>query len=200
MNKASLAILFCITLATGCVSPTAVKTAKPGKQATAPDNNPVVVISTSLGDMEVKLQADKAPISVANFLTYSDAGFFNGTIFHRVIQNFMIQGGGFDEKMQEKITRAPIQNEAANGLLNKRGTLAMARTQQINSATAQFFINLQDNTFLNHGARDFGYAVFGEVISGMDVVDKIAAVPTGTRGQFENVPTTPVLIKSVKRK
>jgi cyclophilin family peptidyl-prolyl cis-trans isomerase len=174
-----------------------------GQQAvpTAPAAvNPVVVLSTSLGDITVELFADKAPITVKNFLEYVDAGFYNGTIFHRVIPDFMIQGGGLTEAMQPKQTRPPIKNEADNGQRNSRGTLAMARTGDINSATAQFFINLKDNTFLDHQVRDFGYAVFGKVTGGMEVVDKIAAVRTGTKGMQQNVPLEPVIIKSVRRK
>lgn len=164
-----------------------------------PASNVTVVMSTSQGDIDIELFADKAPLSVSNFLAYVDAGFFDGTIFHRVIPGFMAQGGGFTEKMQQKSTRAPIQNEATNGLKNDRGTLAMARTSDINSATAQFFINVKNNDFLNHG-RDFGYAVFGRVATGMDIVDKIVSVPTTTVGGFQNVPVTPVVIKSAKRK
>jgi cyclophilin family peptidyl-prolyl cis-trans isomerase len=162
-----------------------------------------VVIETSLGNIEVELNAEKAPISTENFLKYVDRKHYNGTIFHRVISNFMIQGGGMTEKMDEKKSDAPIKNEAANGLKNDRGTLAMARTSVVDSATAQFFINVQDNDFLNHKApnpRDFGYAVFGKVTAGMDVVDKIKAVPTGITGGMENVPKTPVVMKSVRRK
>jgi peptidyl-prolyl cis-trans isomerase A (cyclophilin A) len=172
---------------------------QPTMATNAPVSNVTVVMSTSQGDIDIELFADKAPISVSNFLAYVEAGFFDGTIFHRVIPGFMAQGGGFTEKMQQKPTRAPIANEATNGLKNERGTLAMARTSDINSATAQFFINVKDNDFLNHG-RDFGYAVFGRVSAGMDVVDKIVGVPTTTVGPFQNVPATPVVIKSAKRK
>lgn len=162
-----------------------------------------VVIETSLGNIEVELNAEKAPISTENFLKYVDKKHYDGTIFHRVISNFMIQGGGMTEKMDEKKSDAPIKNEAANGLKNDRGTLAMARTSVVDSATAQFFINVQDNDFLNHKApnpRDFGYAVFGKVTAGMDVVDKIKAVPTGMTGGMQDVPKTPVVMKSVRRK
>lgn len=162
-------------------------------------DNPHVLLETSLGEIEVELQADRAPVSTENFLTYVDSGFYNGTVFHRVIPGFMIQGGGFDADMHQKQPRAPIKNEADNGLHNVRGTLAMARTQAVNSATSQFFINHKDNAFLDHGSRDFGYAVFGKVVKGMDVVDQIAQVPTGNRGMYQNVPRTPVLIKSAKR-
>jgi peptidyl-prolyl cis-trans isomerase A (cyclophilin A) len=172
---------------------------QPTMATNTPASNVTVVMSTSQGDIDIELFADKAPLSVSNFLAYVDAGFFDGTIFHRVIPGFMAQGGGFTEKMQQKATRAPIQNEATNGLKNDRGTLAMARTSDINSATAQFFINVKNNDFLNHG-RDFGYAVFGRVATGMDIVDKIVSVPTTTVGGFQNVPVTPVVIKSAKRK
>lgn len=161
--------------------------------------NPKVTMSTSLGNIEIELFEDKAPISAKNFLQYVDEGFFNGLIFHRVIPNFMIQGGGFDARMNQKKTRAPIQNEAKNGLKNKRGTLAMARTNVVDSATSQFFVNLVDNAFLDNGARDFGYAVFGQVTKGMDVVDKIAAVPTANSGMHQNVPKQPVEIRTAAR-
>lgn len=165
--------------------------------------NPIVVMTTSMGVIEIELYPDKAPVTVNNFLGYVDRGFYNGTIFHRVIGNFMIQGGGFMSGLKEKQTMAPIKNEADNGLSNARGTIAMARTQYINSATSQFFINVVDNKFLdfkNRTANGYGYCVFGRVIRGMDVVDKIKAVPTGTRGYFEDVPAQDVVIISVKRK
>lgn len=160
----------------------------------------VVVMETSMGNVEIELFADKAPVTVSNFLAYVDAGFYNGTVFHRVIPNFMIQGGGFDEALNQKPTKAPIKNEAANGLKNDRGTLSMARTSVVDSATTQFFMNVANNDFLNHGTRDYGYAVFAKVIAGMDVVDKIAAVKTGHRGPMGDVPVQTVLIKSIKRK
>jgi peptidyl-prolyl cis-trans isomerase A (cyclophilin A) len=156
---------------------------------------PVVVLVTSLGDITLELEPEKAPITVENFLAYVDAGFYDGTVFHRVIPNFMIQGGGMTPNLSQKPTRAAIKNEAENGLTNVAGTIAMARTSARDSATAQFFINLKDNDFLNHGVRDFGYAVFGHVTHGMDVVKKIGAVPTGPN----DVPVEPVLIKSAKR-
>lgn len=165
----------------------------------APIANPHVLLTTSLGEIEIELAADKAPISTQNFLAYVESGFYDGTQFHRVIPGFMIQGGGFDADMSEKDTQAPIKNEADNGLRNERGTLAMARTQVVDSATSQFFINHKDNAFLDHGGRDFGYAVFGKVVRGMDVVDKIAQVPTGNRGMHQNVPRQPVLIVSAKK-
>jgi cyclophilin family peptidyl-prolyl cis-trans isomerase len=167
-----------------------------------PASAPVVVIETSMGDITVELFPDKAPKSVANFLKYADDGFFAGTIFHRVIPGFMVQGGGFSAKMQQKPTNAAIVNEARADVKNLRGTLAMARTGQVDSATAQFFISVKDNDFLDHKdetARGFGYAVFGKVVSGMDVVDKIVAVKTGNYGQFENVPVEAVEIKAVRR-
>lgn len=161
---------------------------------------PVVVLETSLGSIEIELDAEKAPISAANFLAYVDSGHYDGTIFHRVIPDFMIQGGGFDPSMSQKPTKAPIENEAKNGLRNRRGTLAMARTNVVDSATSQFFINLKDNDFLDHSGRDYGYAVFGRVTSGMDVVDKIAAVKTANRGGHQNVPVEPVKITKARRK
>lgn len=161
--------------------------------------NPRVLIATSMGEIEVELDAQNAPITVENFLTYVDDGFYEGTQFHRVIPGFMIQGGGFDARMTQKKTRAPIRNEADNGLRNLRGTLAMARTMDPDSATSQFFINHRDNDFLDRNARDAGYAVFGVVLSGMDVVDKIANVPTSSRGMHLDVPRDPVLILSMTR-
>ena len=159
----------------------------------------MVIIETSMGNITIELDAEKAPISVENFLSYVDDGFFDGTIFHRVIPGFMIQGGGMDEKMNQKATKDSIKNEADNGLGNERGTLAMARTQEVDSATSQFFINLTNNDFLNHGSRDFGYAVFGKVTDGMDVIDAIAGVATGNSGFHQNVPLEPVTIISAKR-
>ena len=160
--------------------------------------NPNVVIQTSMGSIQVELFADRAPLSVANFLQYARDGHFAGTVFHRVIPGFMIQGGGFDAALNQKPTRDEIKNEADNGLKNDKGTLAMARTSVVDSATSQFFINLSDNDFLNHGGRDFGYAVFGRVTGGLDVVDAIAATPTGSKGSFaKDCPLTDVLIESV---
>lgn len=159
----------------------------------------MVVFSTTLGDFTIELFEKDAPISVKNFLDYVDAGHFDGTIFHRVIPGFMIQGGGFDAAMKQKSTRPPIKNEADNGLKNTRGTLSMARTSDIHSATSQFFVNVTDNAFLDHGSRDFGYAVFARVTDGMDVVDKIVSVPTGNRSGHQDVPKEPVLVRSAKR-
>lgn len=173
-------------------------------QALAQDagkGNPTVVIKTSKGVIEAVLFRDKAPITVDNFMKYVDSAFYTGTIFHRVISGFMIQGGGFDRYFTKKPTRPPIKNEAANGLKNERGTLAMARTPEVDSATAQFFINLDNNTALNHGVRDYGYAVFGKVTKGMEVVDAIASVQTGPQGPFDaDVPRTAVIIESVRVK
>ena len=157
----------------------------------------MITIKTNHGDIGVELFEEKAPISCENFRQYITDGHYAGTIFHRVIPNFMIQGGGMDENMSSKETRDPIKNEADNGETNVRGTLAMARTNVVDSATSQFFINLRDNDFLNHGGRDFGYAVFGKVSSGMDVVDAIAGVPTGNRGGHQDVPVENVEIIEV---
>ena len=151
-----------------------------------------VKLTTTKGDLRVELDDEKAPLSVANFLSYVNKGFYDGTIFHRVIPNFMIQGGGMLPTLKEKPTHKPIPLESHNGLANLKGTVAMARTNQRDSATAQFFINVQDNPFLDQGD---GYAVFGHVVSGMDVVEKIKQVETATKGPYENVPVTPVLIK-----
>jgi len=153
-----------------------------------------------MGDIVIELDADKAPESVENFLAYVDAGFYDGTVFHRVIPGFMIQCGGMTADMKRKSCREPIRNEAANGLKNVRGSVAMARTSDINSATSQFFVNLADNAFLDHGKRDFGYAVFGRVAEGMDVVDKIAAVETGSVGGHGDVPLKAVVIRSARRR
>ncbi len=157
----------------------------------------MITIKTNYGNIEVELFEEKAPLSCENFRQYAKDGFFANTIFHRVIPNFMIQGGGMDENMVQEPTRDSIKNEADNGETNCRGTLAMARTAEIDSATAQFFINLSDNVFLNHGDRDFGYAVFGKVVEGMDVVDAIGAVPTGNTGGHQDVPVDAVTILEV---
>jgi len=165
--------------------------------------NPVVVLETSMGDITVELYQGSAPKTVANFLEYVKAGFYKDTIFHRVIKGFMIQGGGLDAQMKQKPTRPPIENEATNGEKNLRGTIAMARTADLNSATAQFFINTVNNAFLDHRTetRDgFGYCVFGKVIAGMDVVDKIESSPTGNTGMYRDVPKSPIVIKNVKVK
>jgi cyclophilin family peptidyl-prolyl cis-trans isomerase len=176
-----------------------------GAQPVAPPSpapgNPVAVITTTMGEITVELFKDRAPASVENFVQYATDGFFNGTIFHRVIPGFMIQGGGFTPDLTEKPTRPPIRNEATNGLSNVRGTLAMARTQALRSATSQFFISVSDNrSKLDHrgySPSDFGYAVFGRVLSGIEVADKIAAVKTATSGPHSDVPIEPVLITGV---
>jgi len=171
--------------------------------ATAFAVNPKITIKTSMGVMEAELFEDKAPISVKNFLEYVKKGHYKGLIFHRVINNFMIQGGGFDKDLKEKSVGSPIKNEAANGLRNEVGTLAMARTNEVDSATAQFYINVADNSFLDHRdetSSGFGYAVFGKITSGMPVVNKIKAVKTGTRGPLEDVPLEPVVILDIIKK
>ena len=168
-----------------------------GAAALAAGPQPQVSLKTNLGEIVLELDQEKAPKSVDNFLQYVKSDFYKGTIFHRVIDGFMIQGGGFDAKMTQKPTRAPIQNEAKNGLPNARYSVAMARTGDPNSATAQFFINVNNNNSLNHPNPDgHGYAVFGKVVRGMDVVDKIRGVATGNAGPFQNVPVKPVVIES----
>ena len=189
MSSRSLALLVICGLAATLAAPPA-----------AAQNNPVVVIETSLGAITAELDRRNAPVSVANFLAYADSGFYSGTVFHRVIRGFMIQGGGMTADLQPRQTRAPIRNEATNGLANDRGTLAMARTNVVDSATAQFFINTVDNPGLNNRGTDpgnYGYAVFGRVIDGMDVVDRIEAAATGRRGPFNDVPNTTIEILSV---
>ena len=186
-------ILFMILLLTSTLSFATEKTMS--------DTPTKVKLTTNLGEITIQLNAEKAPVSSANFLTYVSEGFYNGTIFHRVIPDFMAQGGGFDTSFNQKAVHAPIKNEADNGLKNTRGTLAMARTNDPNSATAQFFINLKDNTFLNHtgkNASGWGYAVFGEVIEGMDVVDAMAKQPTGNRGGHQDVPKTDIIIEKTE--
>ena len=161
--------------------------------------NPMVELKTSQGDIVVEVFADKAPKSADNFIQYVKDGFYNGTVFHRVIDGFMVQGGGFDADMKQKSTRAPIENEARNGLRNERGTLAMARTSDPHSASAQFFINLAPNAFLDYPSRDgWGYAVFGKVLKGMEVVDKIAKLPTANRGFHQNVPVEAIVVESAR--
>ena len=178
------------------------------QQAESTDPNPfekelpTVALHTSLGDIKVELYEDQAPVTVKNFLNYARQGYYDGTIFHRVIPGFMIQGGGFDAELTKQPTEAPIKNEADNGLSNERGTVAMARTSDPDSATAQFFINAVDNPALDHrgkqSGRTWGYAVFGRVIEGMEVVDEIRFVPTEARGPHQNVPIEPVLIERVE--
>lgn len=164
---------------------------------TSMSTSPRVKMSTNQGDFIISLNAEKAPKTVANFLAYVKDGFFDGTIFHRVIDGFMIQGGGFEPGMKQKPTKAPVENEANNGLKNNKYTLAMARTSDPHSATAQFFINVANNDFLNHTAptaQGWGYAVFGEVVEGQDVIDKMKGVPTGNSGFHQNVPTNDLVI------
>ena len=159
-----------------------------------------ILMTTTVGPMTLELDADNAPKTVENFLSYVSGGFYDGTIFHRVINNFMVQGGGFTADMEQKATQAPIENEANNGLKNARGTIAMARTQDPHSATAQFFINVQDNDFLNHTGENmqgWGYAVFGKVTEGEDVLDKIRCVQTGSQAGHQDVPVEPIIIESV---
>ncbi|WP_243373258.1 peptidylprolyl isomerase [Geotalea sp. SG265] len=165
------------------------------------EQNPQVVMETSMGTVKIELFKDKAPISVRNFLSYVKDGYYDGLIFHRVIKTFMVQGGGMDADMQPKKTKFAIKNEATNGLSNKRGTLAMARTSVVDSATSQFFINVVDNPFLDHRGKSpdlFGYAVFGQVIEGMEVVDAIRDVKTGSKAGHGDVPVEPVFINSIK--
>jgi cyclophilin family peptidyl-prolyl cis-trans isomerase len=159
----------------------------------------MIRFETTLGNFTVEFYDKEAPISVANFLAYVDDGFFDGTIFHRIVPGFVIQGGGFTEAMEQKRTQAPIKNEADNGLKNERGSLSMARTNDIHSATSQFFVNLKDNDFLDHKRGNFGYAVFARVTEGMDVIDQIAAVETGRRRGHDDVPVEPVIMNSVRR-
>ncbi|HCH26054.1 MULTISPECIES: peptidylprolyl isomerase [Psychrobacter] len=163
------------------------------------DMPPVVELDTNMGAIVIELNEEKAPKTVENFLNYVKSGHYDGTIFHRIIDGFMIQGGGMDAEMNEKSTNAPIENEADNGLKNDKGTIAMARTQDPHSATSQFFINVKDNDFLNHSGKNmqgWGYTVFGKVTSGMDVIDKMRGVPTGRFGMHADVPKEPVVIKS----
>ena len=180
-------------LAISALTPALAKS--PSHAAQSKGGNPMVVFETNYGKIEIETFPDKAPITVKNFLTYVDEGFYDGTIFHRVIPGFVIQGGGFTADMEQKKTHDPIKNEADNGLKNERGSLSMARTQDVNSATSQFFINLKDNAFLDHGSRDFGYAVFAKVVKGMDVIDKIAQVQTTNKGMYQDVPAEPVVIE-----
>ena len=159
----------------------------------------MIVFETTLGNFTVEFHEKEAPLSVANFLKYVDDGFFDGTIFHRIVPGFVIQGGGFTPDMEQKRTQPPVKNEADNGLKNERGTLSMARTNDVNSATSQFFVNLKDNDFLDHKRGNFGYAVFARVTEGMQVIDQIDAVETGRRRGHDDVPLEPVVMKSVRR-
>ncbi|MEO6213541.1 MAG: peptidylprolyl isomerase [Vicinamibacterales bacterium] len=199
----SLFLGFATTLVSQAGPPPRAVVQAPPLQAPAPTpapGNPVAVLSTSMGDITLELYEDRAPVSVENFLRYVADGFYEGTIFHRVKPGFAIQGGGYTASMVEKTTRPPIMNEATNALRNTRGTLAMARTRALRSATSQFYINLVNNAMLDHkgySPEEFGYAVFGRVLSGMEVVDRIAATPTGTSGEHDDVPVTAVVIKKV---
>ena len=183
----------------GCL--VAAMTIAGGAQARVEKKKPMVKLTTNMGVIVLELDAEKAPETTANFLSYVKDGFYNDVIFHRVIPGFMIQGGGLDENMKEKPTKGSIRNEADNGLKNEPYTVAMARTQDPHSASAQFFINVADNKFLNHAAKTpqgWGYAVFGKVVEGKDVVDKIAAVPTGRKGFFDDAPLKPVIIEKAE--
>lgn len=195
----------CLFFATAMISLSGLcfsATAQDAQDMTTPQSkHPVVLIQTTAGDIKVELDSEKAPVSVKNFLQYVSEGHYNGTIFHRVIDGFMIQGGGFTKDMLQKTVHSPIKIESDNGLKNNRGTLAMARTSDVNSATAQFFINVTDNSFLDFKSKTpsgYGYAVFGRVIEGMDVVDKIKKTKTGNKGAFENVPVEPIEIIDAK--
>jgi len=197
--KQSLIVLLC-ALCLSFTGPAMAKTQKTEKKAvTTTQTAPQVKLQTSLGDVVIQLNPEKAPVTTENFLGYVKAGQYNGTIFHRVIPGFMAQGGGFTEKWEQKSTKAAIKNEADNGLPNKRGTIAMARTSDPQSATAQFFINYADNAFLDYKSptpQGWGYAVFGEIVQGMDVVDKMATIPTGLGGPMPtDVPQTPIVIQ-----
>jgi peptidyl-prolyl cis-trans isomerase B (cyclophilin B) len=191
MRKILLSVLFLLTTTNSFATDTKMTAAA----------HPKVKLTTSLGAITLQLNSEKAPISTQNFLTYVKEGFYNGTLFHRIIKDFMAQGGGFDVTFSQKETHDPIENEADNGLKNVRGSIAMARTNIPNSATAQFFINYKDNSFLNHTSKTssgWGYAVFGEVIEGMDIVDKMAAQPTGTRSGHQDVPKTDIVIEKAE--
>ena len=176
-------------------------TSNANTQETTMSNMPLVELETSMGNITIELNEEKAPKTVENFLSYVKSGQYEGTIFHRIIDGFMIQGGGMDEQMNEKPTNKPVENEADNGLKNDKGTIAMARTQDPHSATSQFFVNIKDNDFLNHSgknAQGWGYTVFGKVTSGMDVIEKMRGVPTGRFGMHADVPKTPITINSAK--
>lgn len=202
MRILMISILLCISATS--LSATEKKMTEPTPApATASDKTaaPKVKLTTTLGTVILQLDNEKAPISTANFLTYVKEGFYNGTIFHRVIKGFMAQGGGFDKNFKQKETHAPIKNEANNGLANKRGTIAMARTNDPNSATAQFFINYKDNEFLNYSSptiSGWGYAVFGKVIQGMEIVDEMAKQPTENRSVHQDVPKTDIVLEKAE--
>lgn len=205
MTLKQLTVALVIFLSAACNSETGATTAT-GLSTDGTNEQSLELVNvrfeTTLGNFTVELNADRAPATVANFLQYIDDGFYNGTIFHRVIPGFMVQGGGFTADMQQKQTRDPIQNEADNGLPNRVGSIAMARTGDPHSATAQFFINVKDNTFLNHRGKNpaaWGYTVFGKVTDGMDTINAIELVVTGNRGRHQNVPVEPVIIERVAR-
>lgn len=190
----ALGLLMALTLSVAQANPSSTT-----QQGTNMSTNPQVLLKTNKGDITIELDAEKAPKTVENFISYVNAGFYNGTIFHRVINNFMVQGGGFEAGMAQKDTNAAIENEANNGLKNDRYTLAMARTNDPHSATAQFFINVADNDFLNHTnptPNGWGYAVFGKVVAGTDIVDTIKGVKTGSKGFHQDVPVDDVIIES----
>ncbi len=200
--KGTFHAMTCAALAFGATALGQSNTAPASAAVPATGAKPVVVIETSLGTIKAELWPDKAPATVQSFLAYADEKFYDGLIFHRVIKDFMIQCGGFAPDMTQKRTKAPVKNEAKADVTNERGTLAMARTGVVDSATSQFFINLVPNGFLNHRdetTRGFGYCVFGKVIEGLDVVDKIGAVQTGNRAGMQDVPQTDVVIKSIRR-
>lgn len=202
MQNRSLMVMVLSIAAMAIVQLTFAGETKKGETRKMDKGNVIVAMETSEGVLKIELWADKAPETVKNFLAYVDDNFYDGTIFHRVIDSFMIQGGGFTADMRDKDKGQPIKNEATAELKNDRGTVAMARTQDIHSATSQFFINLKDNDFLNHSdntPRGFGYAVFGKVVEDMDVVDRIGKVKTTTSGPYTDVPAKPVVIKSVRR-
>ncbi len=204
IQRLALAALFsCVASLAVAQAPAPAPAAQPAAKTEAPAPNPRVLLRTTAGDITIELYADKAPKSVDNFLQYVRAKFYDGTVFHRVIDGFMVQGGGFDKDLRQKPTRPPVVNEADNGVSNLRGTVAMARTTEPNSATAQFFVNVVDNNRLDHVSKDngftWGYAVFGKVVSGMEVVDQIKSTPTGPGGPFpKDVPVTPIVINSVE--
>jgi cyclophilin family peptidyl-prolyl cis-trans isomerase len=204
MKKSWRVICATLALGTGMISRAQTTTIEKtsGSEPATNQENLVVIIKTSQGDIKAELFQDKAPLTVKNFLQYVDDKSYNGTIFHRVINGFMIQGGGFTKDFVQKPTHAPVKNEAANGLKNQRGTIAMARTTDVDSATSQFFINVADNAFLDHKSptpQGFGYCVFGKVLEGLDVADKIKSVATTSRGPYQNVPVETVEIIEIRR-
>lgn len=198
LSSTTLSALFAATLVTAAPHVLAQESAESAEATANGDANPTVVIHTSMGDITLELFAEQAPVSVENFLGYAQDGFYDGTVFHRVISHFMIQGGGMTPDLKAKATGEPIVNEAANGIANARGTIAMARTAMPDSATSQFFINVQDNPSLDKNPTSAGYAVFGKVTGGMEVVDEIRFVETGSQPPYHDVPVEPVVIESVE--